>query len=39
MNNHILDTSKWKEFKLSEWFEIGTGATCQTKDLIAGKNT
>lgn len=31
MNNHILDTSKWKEFKLSEWFEIGTGATVKQK--------
>ncbi len=34
MKNKALDTSGWREFKLNEYFDIGTGATCKTKDLV-----
>lgn len=37
MRNNTLDTSKWKMFKLSEFFEISTGAICDSKDLIEGE--
>ena len=34
MKNNALDTSGWREFKLIEHFDIGTGATCKAKDLV-----
>ena len=34
MKNRVLDTSGWREFRLNEYFDIGTGAICKPKDLI-----
>ena len=34
--NKALDTTKWREFRLSEVFEIGTGANCKSNQLLSG---